>query len=126
MAWWIGKVYEGVIDVSERYPFIGYGFDWLAYGHLMIALAMVGARINPVRNRWLFTFAKLACVLVIPWAFVCGEIRGIPVVWRVIDCSLGVFGLVPLIIAEKAAGRIEGAFTTPGDYGTLRLCPAPE
>lgn len=126
MALWIGKIHEALMDVLERYPFIGYGFDWLAFGHLMIALAMVGAWIDPVRNRWLFTFAKLACLLVIPWALAFGELRGIPIAWRLIDCSFGVFGLVPLFFAERAADRIEGTFTSAGGCGTLNPCPTPD
>lgn len=103
---WLARVHVALKDVSEQYPFIGYGFDWLAFGHLMIALAMVGVWIDPVKNEWLFTFGAIACVLVIPWAFVFGAIRGIPVGWRLIDCSFGVFGLIPLILARSAMLRL--------------------
>lgn len=72
----------------------------------MIALAMVGAYRDPVRNQWLFTFGKLACVLVIPWAIVFGQLRGIPFAWRLIDCSFGMLGLIPLFIAERWAKGI--------------------
>jgi len=119
LALWIGRVYEGLQDVSATHPFMAYGFDWLAFGHLMIALVMVGAWIDPVRNKWLFTFAKMACVLVIPWAFVFGAMRGIPVPWRLIDCSFGVLGLVPLILAERAAARMERAFPSAEECGAV-------
>jgi hypothetical protein len=26
-----------------------------------------------------------------------GAVRGIPIYWRLIDCSFGIFGLVPLV-----------------------------
>ena len=99
---WLVKVHVALKAVSERYAFINYGFDWLAFGHLMIALAMVGVWLDPVKNEWLFTFGVMACVLVIPWAFVFGELRGIPIGWQLIDCAFGVVGLVPLWLARRA------------------------
>jgi hypothetical protein len=30
---------------------------------------------------------------------ICGQVRGIPFYWRLIDCSFGVIGAVPLIYA---------------------------
>jgi hypothetical protein len=38
----------------------------------------------------------IACVAIIPLAFICGPIRQIPFYWRLIDCSFGVFGIIPL------------------------------
>ena len=99
---WLVKVRVALKDVSERHAFINYGFDWLAFGHLMIALAMVGVWLDPVKNEWLFTFGVMACVLVIPWAFVFGELCGIPIGWQLIDCAFGVVGLVPLWLARRA------------------------
>ena len=61
--------------------------DWLAFGHIVIAVAFLGAWRDPVGNRWLFDFGLIACVLVIPWALVFGALRGIPWWWRLIDCS---------------------------------------
>jgi hypothetical protein len=53
----------------------------------------------------------LACALVIPLALVAGAVRGIPFYWRLIDCSFGVFGVVPLVYALRCvrrAGTAEG------------------
>jgi hypothetical protein len=105
VAAWIGRVYHALKEINAEQPFVLYAFDWLAFGHVMIGLAMVGAWQDPVRNRWLFTFGKLACVLVIPWAFAFGALRGIPIPWRLVDCAFGVFGLLPLYLAERAAKR---------------------
>ncbi|MDB6032636.1 MAG: hypothetical protein JWM16_2974, partial [Verrucomicrobiales bacterium] len=33
----------------------------------------------------------IACVAIIPYAFVFGAVRQIPIWWRLIDCSFGVF-----------------------------------
>jgi hypothetical protein len=69
----------------------------------------VGAWRDPVRNRWLFDFGLIACALVIPWALVFGEVRGIPVWWRMIDCSFGVMGAVPLWLCRGWVRRIRAA-----------------
>ncbi|HSH39366.1 MAG TPA: hypothetical protein VK993_11325 [Chthoniobacterales bacterium] len=64
-----------------------YGTDWLAFGHIVIAIFFAGPLIDPVRNLWVIRAGQIACVLVIPLALVCGDIRGIPLWWRAIDCS---------------------------------------
>ena len=93
---WIAKVREGLREIDARYPFMAYGTDWLAFAHLVIAVAFVGPLRDPVRNIWVITFGMIACVLVLPLALICGPIRGIPFYWQLIDCSFGVFGLIPL------------------------------
>lgn len=85
---------------------------WLAFGHFVIALVFIGALRDPVRNRWLFDFGLIACVLVIPFALVFGGLRGIPFWWRLIDCSFGVFGFIPLWFCRQWTGELE---TLPGD-----------
>ena len=88
-------------------PFLFYGTDWLAFGHFVIAIVFIGALRDPVRNRWLFDFGLTACVLVIPYALVFGGIRGIPFWWRLIDCSFGVFGFIPLWFCRKWTRELE-------------------
>src|SRR5688572_10812049 len=95
-AVWLLKVHSSLQDVAVRWPFLFYGTDWLAFGHFVIAIAFIGALRDPVQNIWLFTFGMIACVLVIPYALVFGAVRGIPIWWRLIDCSFGVFGFIPL------------------------------
>jgi len=107
LARWLLAVRETLQDVSTRHPLLFYGTDWLAFGHFVIAIAFVGALRDPVRNRWLFDFGLIACVLVIPYALVFGAIRGIPFWWRLIDCSFGVFGFVPLWFCRKWARELE-------------------
>jgi hypothetical protein len=95
-AQWLLRVHAALVQTESQYPFLFYGTDWLAFGHFVIAIAFIGALKDPVRNRWLFDFGLIACALVIPWALVFGAIRGIPFWWRLIDCSFGVFGFIPL------------------------------
>ncbi len=104
---WLGKVHTALTDTETRYPFLFYGTDWLAFGHFVIALVFIGVLRDPVRNRWLFDFGLLACGLVIPYAFVFGGLRGIPVWWRLIDCSFGVLGFLPLWFCRRWALELE-------------------
>ena len=107
-AWaiWLTKVQSAIADVDVRYPFLFYGTDWLAFGHFVIAVAFIGALRDPVRNCWLFTFGMIACALVIPYALIFGAIRGIPFWWRLLDCSFGVFGIMPLWFCKRYVARI--------------------
>jgi len=116
-AWavWLLRVREALRDTNAKYPFVAYGFDWLAFGHFVIAIAFVGAFRDPVRNIWLFQFGMIACVLVVPYAFVFGGLRGIPILWRWIDCSFGVFGFIPLWFCHRwAAGLARETFKWGG------------
>src|SRR5437870_13113633 len=70
--------------------------DLLAFGHFVIAIAFIGPLRNPVKNIWVVEFGMIACVLVVPFALVMGGVRGIPFGWRLVDCSFGVFGIIPL------------------------------
>lgn len=121
-ALWLTKVEACLRDTGARYPFLFYGTDWLAFGHFMIALVFLGALKDPVRNAWLFQFGILACVLVIPYALVFGGLRGIPLWWRAIDCSFGVFGLVPLWWCQKWVRELE---TECARRTTISPAPAP-
>ena len=100
-ARWLLTAREALHDVSVQHPLLLYGTDWLAFGHFAIAIAFIGALRDPVRNVWLYTFGMIACVLVIPYALVFGAIRGIPIWWRLIDCSFGVLGFIPLSFCRK-------------------------
>jgi len=97
---WIERVRDGLSETYERYPFIAYGTDWLAFGHFMIALVFVGAIIDPWKNDWVITFGMIACAAVVPMALIAGPCRGIPFWWLMIDCSFGLFGILPLWAAR--------------------------
>ena len=104
---WLLTTHAALQDVSARHPLLFYGTDWLAFGHFVIALAFVGALREPVRNRWLFDFGLMACGLVVPFAIAFGALRGIPFWWRLIDCSFGVVGFMPLWFCRKWAIELE-------------------
>lgn len=114
LARWLLRIRESLVETQSAHPQLFYGTDWLAFGHIVIALVFIGALRDPVRNKWLFDFGLLACALVIPWAFGFGALRGIPVWWRLIDCSFGVVGAIPLWWCRKWTRELE----------TLRGSPA--
>jgi hypothetical protein len=89
---WLERAYTGISDTNARYPFISYGTDWLAFAHLVIAIAFIGPLRDPVRNIWVIEFGMIACVCIFPLAIIAGAARGIPVYWRILDCSFGVIG----------------------------------
>jgi hypothetical protein len=104
---WIDRVNEGLSATNARYPFLAYGTDWLAFAHLVIAVAFIGPFIDPVRNKWVIRFGLIACAGVVPLALIAGPIRGIPLGWRLIDCSFGVIGSIPLLICRRSILALE-------------------
>ncbi|WP_354638959.1 hypothetical protein [Kitasatospora camelliae] len=107
LADWTVRVRDGLAETNERYPFLAYGTDWLAFAHLVIATAFWGPLRDPVRNVWVIRWAVIACAGVIPLALICGPLRGIPLYWRFVDMSFGVVGVVPLLIVLRGIRRLE-------------------
>ena len=114
LTWWILTVREALQQTYSRFPFIAYGTDWLAFGHLTIALFFIGPLIDPTRNTWVIQAGLIACVGVIPLALICGPIRGIPIYWQLIDCTFGIAGFIPLWLALKLARQLGTADTIRG------------
>ena len=63
VADWVATLLNGVRTTQTSAPFIFYGTDWLAFGHIVIAISFIGAWRDPVRNIWLFRFGLIACAL---------------------------------------------------------------
>ena len=106
---WVLRVNAGLDATAASYPFLAYGTDWLAFAHLVFAVAFVGPWRDPVRNKWVIEFGLIACAGILPLAIIAGAARGIPLWWRVGDCSFGVFGAIPLWIALRETRRMERA-----------------
>jgi len=107
LVYWLARVHQALHDADSRYPFLFYGTDWLAFGHLVIALFFIGPFKDPVRNVFVLRAGVAACVLVWPLAFICGPIRGIPFYWQLIDCSFGLIGMIPLLLCLRHVRRLE-------------------
>ena len=104
---WIETIYLAVKDTNTHYPWLSYGTDWLAFGHIVIATAFIGPLRDPVKNIWVIQFGMIACVMVLPLAFIAGPIRQIPVYWSCIDSCFGIFGIIPLYICYRSIRELE-------------------
>ncbi|MDB5253152.1 MAG: hypothetical protein JWP27_2321 [Flaviaesturariibacter sp.] len=96
VANWLRTVLAAYVDTDKTAGFLFYGYDWLAFAHIVLAILFVGPYRDPIRNKWVIEFGLIACVLIIPLAFFCGPLRGIPFWWQLVDCSFGVFGFALL------------------------------
>ncbi len=106
---WLVTVRDGLRNTNAKYPWLAYGTDWLAFAHIIIGVFFIGPFLDPMRNVWVLRAGLIACALVLPLALICGPVRGIPFGWRVIDCSFGVFGALPLWYCLRLTKRMENA-----------------
>lgn len=105
---WIENILTAYRNVKSQYPFLLYGYDWLAFAHFVLAILFIGPYRDPQKNIWVIEFGMIACTLVIPLATIAGYVRHIPLGWQLIDCSFGVFGFIPLkIIHNKITSLIK-------------------
>lgn len=104
---WLDQVYLAVHETGQKHYFLFYGYDWLAFAHIVLALLFIGPYRDPVRNKWVIEFGMYACLLIIPFALIAGNLRGMPFWWQLFDCSFGVVGLIPLGICYVRINWIE-------------------
>jgi hypothetical protein len=109
VAVWLQKVYVALHDTNARYSFLAYGYDWLAFAHLVIAMAFIGPLRDPVRNVWIIEWGMLCCIAVFPLALIAGPIRNIPFFHQVIDCCFGLLGLIPLATVRQKIRQLANA-----------------
>jgi hypothetical protein len=114
LKFWIAAVREGLCDVHATHPWLAYGTDWLAFGHIVIALFFLGPLFKPVENAWVLKIGLVACAGVLPLALICGPIRGIPFYWRLIDCSFGILGAMPLLYGLRLTKSLRRLDTRAG------------
>ena len=108
LANWISRVDHSVQNGYGGYPLLAYGTDWLAFAHIVIAVAFIGPLRDPIKNIWVIEFGIIACILIIPWALVFGVVREIPLFWTLIDMSFGVLGMIPLWMVRTDILRLRG------------------
>jgi hypothetical protein len=107
LYFWIHKVHAALKITNRDYPFLAYGFDWLAFAHLVIAVAFFGVLQDPIRNKWIIQFGTIACMMIFPLAFIAGHLRSIPFTWQLVDCSFGAVGLIPLTLCKRKIIQLE-------------------
>lgn len=111
IGFWIHTVRWGLETTYRDFPWLAYGTDWLAFGHIVIALFFVPAWLRPETSRPTLVVGMVACLGVLPLAFICGPIRGIPFHWRLIDSSFGIFGILPLVYCWRLLPWLESRGT---------------
>lgn len=107
---WIKQVIETIQVANRNFPSAFYATDWLAFAHFTLAYLYVGFYKNPNKNDWLINFGITISIAVIPFAFIFGEIRFIPIWWRLIDCS---FGIVALLIFLRIKSLVKNINSKP-------------
>ncbi|MDB6169691.1 MAG: hypothetical protein JWM88_2555 [Verrucomicrobia bacterium] len=106
---WIAYVLSGLEETNARFPFLAYGTDWLAFGHLAIAVFFIRPWFYPQGSEWVLKCGLVCCAGVIPLALIAGHFRGIPPYWRLVDCSFGVIGAVPLAYCLTLTRRMSAS-----------------
>jgi len=104
---WLEEVLQGLQQTGKDYPYLFYGYDWLGFAHVVIAMAFIGPYRDPVKNKWVIEWAMLCCLSILPLAFIVGSIRGIPWFHILIDCSFGILGILPLWVVKKWIAHLE-------------------
>lgn len=112
LAGWVVRVRDALQVTYHAYPFIAYGTDWLAFGHIVIALFFLGPMVDPARNIFVLYAGLWACALVFPLALICGPVREVPFYWRLVDCSFGGLGAIPLLCAIRWTKQLSVASWT--------------
>lgn len=103
---WIAYALFGLEQTNAEFPFLACGTDWLAFGHLCIAVFFVRPLFKPLESDWVFKCGLVCCAAVIPLALIAGQVRGIPLYWRLIDCTFGVLGALPLLYCLKLSRQM--------------------
>lgn len=100
VAQWVEVLELSITDTYAKYPAIAYCMDYLALSQLVIALFIAGAVKDPVKNIWIINAALLSCIIMLPFAYLSGCIRGIPTFLTTVDASFAILGIIPLLIAK--------------------------
>src|SRR5213075_1347099 len=64
---WLNRILFAIKDTDEKFPYLFYGYDWLAFAHVVIAIAFIGPYRDPVKNKWVIEFGAISCFLIVPF-----------------------------------------------------------
>ena len=107
LADWIGVLNISVTDTYQKYPAMAYCMDWLAFAHVFIGLSVLGVIKNPVQNVWIIKTVIVTCLLMVPFAFLSGYLRGIPFSWCMVDSTFALLVLIPLTLALRSIKKFK-------------------
>jgi hypothetical protein len=71
----LDEVLIGIRHTSKDYPFLFYGYDWLAFAHFVLAILFIGPLRDPVKNKWVIEFGIIACY---PGHSICNDSGSFP------------------------------------------------
>lgn len=98
--WW-AYVNTGVNETTNKYNFMRYGFDWLGFAHLLIAIAFIGPLKDPVKNEWVVRWGMIASALSVVMAIGFERLRSIPLWWSFVDALIAIVAFVILWLCNK-------------------------
>ena len=101
------RAIAGLEETKQRFPFLLYAHDWLAFAHIMLAIMFAGAIRDPVRNKWIVQCGLIMCALVPVLGGTCIPIRQLPGFWFWIDFSFAPGAALPLWIAYRDIKHVE-------------------
>jgi hypothetical protein len=67
-----------LVETDARYPFLAYGTDWLAFGHLTIVVLFLPALRDPKRMEPLLQMGLVICALVLPLVMALRLLKRLP------------------------------------------------
>lgn len=98
---WLFTVRQAVITAGQEYPFMLYGYDWLGFAHLFIAIAFFGPLKDPVKNEWVIKFGMIVSALTVFISLFYERIRDIPFIWSLIDAAIGLAAFIILFLCYR-------------------------
>ena len=101
------QVIEALEATNEDYPFLMYGYDWLAFAHICLAILFAGAIRDPAKNIWIVQCGLIMCALIPVLSGICIPFRGLPSYWLLIDFAFAPGAAIPLIIALRDIRQYE-------------------
>jgi len=109
LADFTATILESLKHIEKDHPHILYGYDWLAFAHIVLAILFLGAARDPVRNKWIVECGLIMCALIPFLAGICIPLREIPWWWFFMDFAFTPLAAIPLFIALKDIRRIEAS-----------------
>lgn len=103
----VEQIRNSLIAINQEHPQIMYGYDWLAFAHICLAILFFGAVKDPVRNRWIIECGLIMCALIPVLGAICIPYRQIPFYWFWVDFAFAPAAALPLIIALRDVRRLE-------------------
>jgi len=87
-----------------------YALKWLAYAHIVIALAFIGPLRDPIKNIWVIEFGIIVSLLSLPTTFILGHQSAMPIWWSLTDYIFGIISAGLLLYIKHLINQLEDYF----------------